>query len=128
MILLIILIICRKYLIIIRGNKQVNLDDIKQMIRQKYRKFKVRNASISELQCEVICEVTSKKDNDYELIDVDGLTKRYIYQGENFYLPYESLDGQVKALTSFIRKRGEFLDEIGNQRIGYHEERSIVLT
>lgn len=57
-----------KYLIIIRGNKQVNLDNIKQVIGQKYRKFKIRNASISELQCEVICEVTSRKDNDYELM------------------------------------------------------------
>lgn len=57
-----------KYLIIIRGNKQVNLDNIKQVIEQKYRKFKIRNASISELQCEIICEVTSRKDNDYELM------------------------------------------------------------
>lgn len=57
-----------KYLIIIRGNKQVNLDNIKQVIGQKYRKFKIRNANISELQCEVICEVTSRKDNDYELM------------------------------------------------------------
>lgn len=46
-----------------------------------------------------------------------------IYQGENFYLPYKSLDGQVKALKSFIEKRMEFLDEIWNQGMIYHEVR-----
>lgn len=46
---------------------------------------------------------------------------RVIYQGKNFYLPYSSLDGQVKALKSFIRKRMEFLDEIWNQGMIYYE-------
>lgn len=58
-----------------------------------------------------------------EEIEASAQMDRVIYQGENFYLPYESLDGQVKALKSFIQKRMEFLDEVWNQGIIYHEVR-----
>lgn len=58
-----------KYLIIIRGNVQIQPNDIEKIIGQRYRKFKIRNISLSELSCEMICEVTSKKENDCELID-----------------------------------------------------------
>lgn len=52
----------RKYLIIIRGTKEVDLEQIKEKLSAYYPKMGVRASNYIEERCEIICEVSARQE------------------------------------------------------------------
>lgn len=58
----------KKYLVIIRGTKDVNTEQLRNIFTQSYPKMKIKATNYIEDRCEVICEVSSKQEIKEETI------------------------------------------------------------
>ena len=52
----------KKYLVIIRGTKDVNMERIRDILSRHYPNMRIRTANYMEERCEVICEVTARQE------------------------------------------------------------------
>ncbi len=58
----------KKYLIIIRGGKEIELGQIKAAVEPYYPKMRVRASNYAGERCEIICEVSARQEMNEEAI------------------------------------------------------------
>lgn len=68
----------KKYLVIIRGTKEVNAEQIRKVLIQHYPKMGMRTANYIEDRCEIICEVSARHEIKEEAVaalrDCEGVS------------------------------------------------------
>lgn len=52
----------KKYLVIIRGTKEIDMEQLRDILLRHYPNMRVRTANYMEERCEVICEVSARQE------------------------------------------------------------------
>ncbi len=52
----------KKYLVIIRGTKEIDMEQLREILLRHYPNMRVRTANYMEERCEVICEVSARQE------------------------------------------------------------------